>query len=100
MHVCLFYHPKCQETISGFDVDEETEPLHGPNYLKIRAKSLPSRVIDVTYALPHTNNAEQALSRCWGKCPLTTTTGSLADRLNGIPFQDLSQTFRDAVTTT
>jgi hypothetical protein len=40
------------------------------------------------------------LSHCWGpaeKRPITTTKGSLKDRMTRISINDLSKTFRDAV---
>ncbi|KAH9209873.1 heterokaryon incompatibility protein-domain-containing protein [Leptodontidium sp. 2 PMI_412] len=45
------------------------------------------------------NEGYATLSHCWGKEPLmTTTTGTLSERLVGIPMASLPKTFRDAVT--
>ena len=69
---------------------------------------LPKRVIDVGEAvgakqisLWESDNAPTryvALSHCWGKKSLiTTTTETLPDRITSIPWSELSQTFQDAV---
>ncbi|KAH8594091.1 heterokaryon incompatibility protein-domain-containing protein [Bisporella sp. PMI_857] len=45
------------------------------------------------------NECYATLSHCWGKEPLMTTTiGTLSERLMGIPMSSLPKTFRDAVT--
>lgn len=68
---------------------------------------LPTRVLDVSRHNPslHISHGKEepytALSHCWGTTPLIQTHRlSLQDRLDGVPWESLSKTFQDAVTTT
>lgn len=75
-------------------------------------KPLPTRVIDVgtegvsePRLLETGNRVEEytALSHCWGdhsREDQSTTTQNIPERLNLLPFEDLAQTFKDAVTVT
>lgn len=74
-------------------------------------RELPSRVIDVgsnagpgDVRLVETRGERAryiALSHCWGKQQIITTTkASMTDRLAGIPFDQLSKTFQDAILVT
>lgn len=52
-------------------------------------------------SIPDTERRYFALSHCWGTTQIiTTTNGNLERHLEDIPFQALSRTFQDAVTTT
>ncbi|OAL01605.1 HET-domain-containing protein [Phaeosphaeriaceae sp. SRC1lsM3a] len=71
--------------------------------------ALPKRVIDVgsnnnSVRLVETNGANDiyiCLSHCWGlEQIITTTTATMQDRRNHIAWDDLSQTFQDAITLT
>ena len=68
---------------------------------------LPTRVLDVSSKNPSLylslgeTEPHTALSHCWGKSPLIQThRTTLQERLDGIPWNSLSTTFQDAVTTT
>jgi hypothetical protein len=83
---------------------------HGP--ASSSEKQLPTRVLDVgtsqnsdDLCLLVTSEGQKgkyiALSHCWGTEKfLATTTASLDDFQNKIPFQELPQTFRDAIIVT
>jgi len=65
---------------------------------------LPTRLIDVSTDQPYllTTSGIQgpyiALSHCWGeKQPITTATGTINARVNGIPLATLPKMFQDAV---
>ncbi|TGO58124.1 hypothetical protein BCON_0058g00060 [Botryotinia convoluta] len=68
---------------------------------------LPTRVIDVTpnqTRIVHSNGIKAhyiALSHCWGgEIPTSTTTATLPQYQNELPFQLLPANFRDAITIT
>ena len=70
---------------------------------------LPTRVIWVGSATQHPrlyiSNGERAnyvsLSHCWGGVsPITTTTDTISQRVQGIAYQNLPKTFQDAITIT
>lgn len=82
---CLTSHPACKDV----------------------TRSLPTWVLDVSnnqvslFISGNQRSPYAALSHCWGKVPLIQTTSStLHDRISGIPWDDLSSTFQDAMTTT
>lgn len=74
------------------------------NHPRCRVEStLPLRVIEVgpepkLYCTNGENAEYVALSHCWGSTQnLTTTTSSLAKRIEGIPWDDIPKTFQDAI---
>ena len=80
---------------------------HGSCFLK--ATSSPKRLLHMQGDLPkpdirlEENLSEPvryiALSHCWGRStPFTTTTETLTQRLTGISWDELPQTFKDAIT--
>jgi hypothetical protein len=73
----------------------------------IQTKPLPTRVLDVSndkiclFISCGQESPYAALSHCWGKIPIIqATTSALQVNLDGISWDNLSQTFKDAVTTT
>lgn len=63
------------------------------------------RISARTYAINFVEGAAcepyVTLSHCWGKMPAATTTVStLEDRIRGIPWSMLTQTFKDAIALT
>ncbi|KAL1615833.1 hypothetical protein SLS56_011675 [Neofusicoccum ribis] len=81
------------------------------NDLKDHAVRLPTRVVDVgpsgSSDIPklvetkEASGAYVALSHCWGKKQIITTTKeTLKDRKVGIQWSDLSKTFQDAISLT
>lgn len=71
------------------------------------AQPLPTRVLDVSgdvvtlYICDGEIEPFAALSHCWGLAPVIQShRSSLRDRQLGIPWDSLSKTFQDAVTTT
>ncbi|ORY18240.1 heterokaryon incompatibility protein-domain-containing protein [Clohesyomyces aquaticus] len=73
----------------------------------IGAPLLPKRIVHVgtgsngwkvTLQYPNGRGHYAALSHCWGRKQIITTTRiTLSDRLNVIPWESLSKTFQDAV---
>ncbi|KAF2820612.1 HET-domain-containing protein [Ophiobolus disseminans] len=101
MGACLAKHAVCKESLSGAVMDESTPPI------------LPTRVIRVGSSdgepspqLLETNGMRghyTALSHCWGPPshrPLMTTQSLLADHLNGIAWNDIPQSYQDAISAT
>lgn len=89
-------------------IDECVES-HEPCYSLDRTKYTPTRLIDVRSAATTPRLVEScgefpdyvALSHCWGgSLPLRTTTTNLHDHLDGIPWELMPATFRDAVSVT
>ena len=84
---CLFHHRLCQD------------------YASIRRpKPLPKRVLDLSenkislIETAGTNDLYIALSHCWGRQQIITTTkDSMDSRTEGINIEDMPQTFQDAV---
>lgn len=87
---------RCLQTHRDCNLGYELEP------------SLPTRILDVgppdgsqqpvLYTTSHERGSYVALSHCWGKDPLLTTTSkTLSERETGIPLADLPKSFRHAV---
>ncbi len=87
---CIEGHPHCTENTS---------------------RRLPTRVIDVSvrkvpdgvflYESEGGNSRYTALSHCWGKIQIITTTKATIEQMKqGIPWASLSRTFQDAITIT
>ena len=101
MTTCIAEHDLCRATLSCAVIDETAPPI------------LPTRIIDVGAPdgaveprLIETNGQRGyyvALSHCWGppgRRPLMTTQETFHNHVNGISWNTLPQTFRDAITTT
>ncbi|KAK5654552.1 hypothetical protein OQA88_7181 [Cercophora sp. LCS_1] len=96
---CIDNHPDCRILFSNpsVPVSEDVPPR------------LPTRVLDVgppdgsvnpkLFISNGTHGPYAALSHCWGKHRIiTTTTANLAAHCTAVPFSALSKTFQDAVT--
>jgi hypothetical protein len=77
-----------------------------PGCRQPRSNPLPTRLVDVGSADKDPRLVETlgetgqytTLSHCWGKAqPLTTTSATLEEHLQGIPLTLLPQTFREAI---
>lgn len=95
IEACHQQHSTCRELLSGEFIDQGVHP------------ELPTRVVSVendTIKVLHSAGSRgryAALSYCWGpleKQPLRTTQSNLQSHLNGISWDVLPKTFRDAIT--
>ena len=93
---CLDNHPECRDTECRSHSICGTSPT--PN--------LPARVIEVgsDSSRPRLicgaglRSPYAALSHCWGKCVRTTTTlTTVSHMMQGLPLEEFSPTFRDAI---
>ncbi|PPQ68506.1 hypothetical protein CVT26_003445, partial [Gymnopilus dilepis] len=100
---------ECAEIIKSWVKDcDENHPLCQANRNTRDGEILPKRVLDVSGSqirLVETTSRQRghyvALSHCWGKEQLLTTTrATIADRMRGIPFEQMPKTFQDAVSIT
>jgi hypothetical protein len=93
------YHPDCPVLTNRSVINESLESCLPTRVLYLRGK-----VGNIQPQLLKTSSLRgryTALSHRWGQAqPLTTTKGTLAQRLLGIPWEDLPQTFRDAMVVT
>lgn len=94
---CLMNHPECPKVTEGWLPDRviDVGPSDG---------SLVPKLVETAELLHTVAKSERqyvALSHCWGlKQIITTKVATLEERKRGIAMEDLSQTFRDAITAT
>ncbi|KAF1811629.1 HET-domain-containing protein [Eremomyces bilateralis CBS 781.70] len=90
LEMCIANHPDCTK------------------YCSQKSSTPPTRVLDVgskgtaddpkLFVSNGINAPYLALSHCWGKSPIpTTTTANIAERQTGIPFGILPKNFQDAI---
>ena len=86
IEVCTSTHPACAVTSTAMPA-------------RLLNVSKEDSFLELSESLSNTRYA--ALSHCWGVEPLiTTTTGSLEQRLQSVPMFSLSKSFQDATIVT
>ncbi|KAF4631841.1 hypothetical protein G7Y89_g6293 [Cudoniella acicularis] len=97
LQTCLSTHPGC--VIGTFPSSFETWSLSLPTRLiRIRSDRGSSLSITLYESAANESGAYIALSHCWGRHQIITTTISTIDeRKTGIPFSALSKTFQDSI---
>lgn len=92
MDNCVKNHPKCRAVQRGFRPTRLLQIDYFSASKDVRLVELSSDGDGVSYV---------ALSHCWGapsKRPISTTQDTLRRHMERIPFENLSRTFRDAIT--
>ncbi|KAH6625745.1 heterokaryon incompatibility protein-domain-containing protein [Boeremia exigua] len=96
LRMCKEEHAECSKHRSSFLPTRLLDVWAFERSADVRLIASQSLVSDVCSAPTYLT-----LSHCWGKTQLiTTTTKNIESRKDRISFSDLSQTFRDAVTST
>ncbi|KAI2622161.1 heterokaryon incompatibility protein-domain-containing protein [Hypomontagnella submonticulosa] len=96
---CLSKHDNCRLRATDLTTEQVSEPpVDLPSrliYVGDGTDSDPIRLVETGGQV----GIYACLSHCWGKYQIITTTkASFRDRLETIPFEELSKTFQDAVT--